>query len=183
MRVRSNDGRLKIECREEFMAVSRRDILLGGAGMLGATTLSFPKPAIAQSEPIKIGWLAAMTGPSSAPTIGFNRGVIFAARRHQRRGRGQGPQDRDHHARYPGRSHQGGERHPGNDQPDQGPCDLGPGQFRRGARHDADHGARQDARPPPLCGRKPDPIPPNIPTPSGPRHRIRNGTTPSAATA
>ena len=61
------------------MAVSRRDVLLGSAGILGATTLSFPKPAIAQSEPIKIGWLAAMTGPSSAPTVGFNRGVIFAA--------------------------------------------------------------------------------------------------------
>jgi branched-chain amino acid transport system substrate-binding protein len=60
------------------MAVSRRDVLLGSAGILGATTLSFPKPAIAQSEPIKIGWLAAMTGPSSAPTVGFNRGVTFA---------------------------------------------------------------------------------------------------------
>lgn len=61
------------------MAVSRRDILLGSAGAVGAAAFSFPKPAIAQSEPIKIGWLAAMTGPSSAPTIGFNRGVIFAA--------------------------------------------------------------------------------------------------------
>jgi branched-chain amino acid transport system substrate-binding protein len=61
------------------MAVSRRDVLLGSAGALGAATFSFPMPAIAQSEPIKIGWLAAMTGPSSAPTIGFNRGVIFAA--------------------------------------------------------------------------------------------------------
>src|SRR5450756_368244 len=61
------------------MAISRRDVLLGSAGALGAATFSFPKPALAQSEPIKIGWLAAMTGPSSAPTIGFNRGVIFAA--------------------------------------------------------------------------------------------------------
>jgi branched-chain amino acid transport system substrate-binding protein len=60
------------------MAISRRGVLLGSAGALGAATFSFPKPAIAQSEPIKIGWLAAMTGPSSAPTIGFNRGVIFA---------------------------------------------------------------------------------------------------------
>src|SRR6202140_3734792 len=59
------------------MAISRRDVLLGSAGALGAATFSFPKPAIAQSEPIKIGWLAAMTGPSSAPTIGFNRGGIF----------------------------------------------------------------------------------------------------------
>jgi branched-chain amino acid transport system substrate-binding protein len=61
------------------MAVSRRDVLLGSVGAVGAAAFSFPKPAIAQSEPIKIGWLAAMTGPSSAPTIGFNRGVIFAA--------------------------------------------------------------------------------------------------------
>ena len=41
-------------------------------------SFSFPAPAIAQSEPIKIGFPAAMTGPSSAPTIGFNRGVVFA---------------------------------------------------------------------------------------------------------
>ena len=61
------------------MAISRRDVLLGSAGALGAASLSFPKPAIAQSEPLKIGCLAAMTGPSSAPTIGFNRGVYFAA--------------------------------------------------------------------------------------------------------
>jgi len=60
------------------MIISRRNVLLGSAGALGAATFSFPKPAIAQSEPIKIGWLAAMTGPSSAPTVGFNRGVIFA---------------------------------------------------------------------------------------------------------
>ncbi len=61
------------------MTISRRDVILSSAGALGAATFSFPKPAIAQSEPIKIGCLAAMTGPSSAPTIGFNRGVYFAA--------------------------------------------------------------------------------------------------------
>jgi branched-chain amino acid transport system substrate-binding protein len=60
------------------MSISRRNVLLGSAGALSAATFSFPKPAIAQSEPIKIGWLAAMTGPSSAPTVGFNRGVMFA---------------------------------------------------------------------------------------------------------
>jgi branched-chain amino acid transport system substrate-binding protein len=60
------------------MAISRRDVLLGSAGALGAASFSFPAPAIAQSEPIKIGCLAAMTGPSSAPTLGFNRGVVFA---------------------------------------------------------------------------------------------------------
>jgi branched-chain amino acid transport system substrate-binding protein len=60
------------------MAISRRDVLLGSAGALSAATFSFPKPAIAQAEPIKIGCLAAITGPSSAPTVGFNRGVAFA---------------------------------------------------------------------------------------------------------
>ena len=65
--------------REYYMAISRRDVLLGSAGALGAASFSFPAPAIADSEPIKIGCLAAMTGPSSAPTIGFNRGVNFAA--------------------------------------------------------------------------------------------------------
>ena len=60
------------------MAISRRDVLLGGAGAAGAAAFSFPVPAIAQAEPIKVGCLAAMTGPSSAPTIGFNRGVMFA---------------------------------------------------------------------------------------------------------
>jgi branched-chain amino acid transport system substrate-binding protein len=60
------------------MSISRRDVLLGSAGALGAASFSFPAPAIAQTEPLKIGCLAAMTGPSSAPTIGFNRGVTFA---------------------------------------------------------------------------------------------------------
>src|ERR1700684_2167742 len=59
------------------MAVSRCQLLLGSAGALGATTFSL-RSATAASEPIKIGFLAAMTGPSSAPTIGFNRGVVFA---------------------------------------------------------------------------------------------------------
>src|SRR5258708_8587669 len=64
--------------REYYMAISRRDVLLGSAGAISAGSFSFPAPEIADSEPIKIGCLAAMTGPSSAPTIGFNRGVNFA---------------------------------------------------------------------------------------------------------
>jgi branched-chain amino acid transport system substrate-binding protein len=61
------------------MVISRRGVLLGSAGALGAASFSsFPAPAIAESEPIKIGCLAAITGPASAPTQGFNRGVNFA---------------------------------------------------------------------------------------------------------
>jgi branched-chain amino acid transport system substrate-binding protein len=61
------------------MSISRRDVVLGSAAALGAASLPFSKLAIAQMEPIKIGWLASMTGPSSAPAVGFNRGVMFAA--------------------------------------------------------------------------------------------------------
>ena len=60
------------------MTISRRDVLLGSAGALGAASFSFPAPAIAQAETIRIGCLAAITGPASAPTQGFNRGVNFA---------------------------------------------------------------------------------------------------------
>jgi branched-chain amino acid transport system substrate-binding protein len=74
----ANDGRRKREQGTHHMAISRRDVLLGTAGAAGAAAFSFPVPAIAQAEPVKIGCLAAMTGPSSAPTIGFNRGVNFA---------------------------------------------------------------------------------------------------------
>jgi branched-chain amino acid transport system substrate-binding protein len=62
-----------------MVTTDRRAFVRGGAGLVGAAALGFPKPALAQSEPLKIGWLAAMTGPSSAPALGFNRGVVFAA--------------------------------------------------------------------------------------------------------
>ncbi len=58
------------------MNITRRTIALGGAATAAA---GLARPALAQNEPIRIGWLAAMTGPSSAPAIGFNRGVVFAA--------------------------------------------------------------------------------------------------------
>lgn len=49
--------------------------------MLGAAaTAALARAAGAQgAEPVRIGWLAALTGPSSAPAIGFNRGVLYAA--------------------------------------------------------------------------------------------------------
>jgi branched-chain amino acid transport system substrate-binding protein len=59
--------------------MKRRGLLQGGTGLAVASAFGLARPAIAQSEPIRIGWLAALTGPSSAPAIGFNRGVLFAA--------------------------------------------------------------------------------------------------------
>lgn len=55
------------------MTLTRRGFTLAST----ATLLS--APALAEGEPIRIGWLAALTGPSSAPAIGFDRGVRFAA--------------------------------------------------------------------------------------------------------
>jgi branched-chain amino acid transport system substrate-binding protein len=61
------------------MSVTRREFAVGTAAAAGVTVLDLARPAIAQAEPIRIGWLAALTGPSSAPAVGFNRGVVFAA--------------------------------------------------------------------------------------------------------
>src|SRR5471030_459667 len=61
------------------MAITRREFSLGTALAASTTAFSFPRPAIAQAVPIRLGWLASMTGASSAPAIGFNRGVIYAA--------------------------------------------------------------------------------------------------------
>jgi branched-chain amino acid transport system substrate-binding protein len=59
------------------MDLSRRHILAGSAAAIAAAGLA--RPAIAASDPIKMGWLTTLTGAGSAPGIGFNRGVEFAA--------------------------------------------------------------------------------------------------------
>jgi branched-chain amino acid transport system substrate-binding protein len=63
------------------MTITRRDFVLGTASGLALATQGLIRPTLAQSasEPIRFGWLAALTGPSSAPAIGFDRGVNFAA--------------------------------------------------------------------------------------------------------
>lgn len=61
------------------MTTTRRGLMVGGAGIAAASGIGLGRPAIAQGEPLRIGWLAALTGPSSAPAIGFDRGVRFAA--------------------------------------------------------------------------------------------------------
>ena len=60
------------------MKVTRRALSLGGAGLTATSAFGVARPAIAQSEPVRVGWLAALTGPSSAPAIGFDRGVRHA---------------------------------------------------------------------------------------------------------
>jgi branched-chain amino acid transport system substrate-binding protein len=59
------------------LALTRRGFTRGGVA-LGLASGTLARPAIAASEPIRIGWLAALTGPSSTPAIGFDRGVRYA---------------------------------------------------------------------------------------------------------
>ncbi|MBV8096827.1 MAG: ABC transporter substrate-binding protein, partial [Acetobacteraceae bacterium] len=59
------------------MKLSRREFALGSAGLVTAGGLALP--AIAQNAPVRIAWLATLTGAGSAPGIGFNRGVVYAA--------------------------------------------------------------------------------------------------------
>ena len=55
------------------MQMSRRGLLTGAA------VLGLGHRALAQAPgPIRIGWLASLTGAASAPAIGFDRGVQFA---------------------------------------------------------------------------------------------------------
>jgi branched-chain amino acid transport system substrate-binding protein len=60
------------------MTISRRQVLAGSA--VGAVSLAagVASPAIAANEPIRIGFLPALTGPSSSTGVGINRGTILA---------------------------------------------------------------------------------------------------------
>ena len=60
------------------MPISRRQVLAGSAVSAAALASGFPTPAIAQNEPIKIGYLPALTGPSSSTGVGINRGTQLA---------------------------------------------------------------------------------------------------------
>src|SRR5438270_11820942 len=57
------------------MSITRRQALASGAAAIAG---SFVKPAIAAKEPILIGYLPALTGPSSSTGVGINRGIQLA---------------------------------------------------------------------------------------------------------
>ena len=58
---------------------TRRTLVLAAAAAPWLGRRVAAQTVAPSAEPIRIGWLAALTGPSSAPAIGFNRGVVFAA--------------------------------------------------------------------------------------------------------
>src|SRR5499427_5099611 len=59
------------------MSITRRQAL-GSAGAAAIAASSLAKPAIAANEPIRVGYLPALTGPSSSTGIGINRGIQLA---------------------------------------------------------------------------------------------------------
>lgn len=62
------------------MKLNRRQVLAGSAATAAAAATGVFRPAIAASEPIRIGYLPALTGPSSSTGIGINRGVELAVK-------------------------------------------------------------------------------------------------------
>ncbi len=59
------------------MSVTRRGVLYGSLGAAAAGLTA--RRAAAAVEPIRFGWLTALTGANSAPGVGFNRGIVYAA--------------------------------------------------------------------------------------------------------
>jgi branched-chain amino acid transport system substrate-binding protein len=62
------------------MRINRRQALAGSAASAAALATGICRPAIANTEPIRIGYLPALTGPSSSTGIGINRGTELAVK-------------------------------------------------------------------------------------------------------
>src|SRR5580693_7074648 len=65
--------------REEIkMSLTRRQALASAGAVIAASGLA--KPAIAAKDPIPVGYLPALTGPSSSTGVGINRGIQLAVK-------------------------------------------------------------------------------------------------------
>ena len=62
------------------MSVTRRQILAGSAATAASLSSGLASPAIAANEPLRIGFLPALTGPSSSTGVGMNRGTELAVK-------------------------------------------------------------------------------------------------------
>ncbi|WP_431267015.1 ABC transporter substrate-binding protein [Dankookia sp. P2] len=56
---------------------TRRQLVQASALATGALATGLATPALGASGPIRIGWLPALTGPSSSTGIAINRGIAF----------------------------------------------------------------------------------------------------------
>jgi len=60
------------------MSIKRRRVLKGSVAGAVSLASGLAAPAIAANEPIRIGYMPALTGPSSSTGIGINRGTELA---------------------------------------------------------------------------------------------------------
>jgi branched-chain amino acid transport system substrate-binding protein len=60
------------------MPITRRHVLAGSAAGAAAFATGLARPAIVAAEPIRIGFLPALTGPTSSTGVAINRGTILA---------------------------------------------------------------------------------------------------------
>ena len=56
------------------MSLTRRQALKSAGAAIAVSSLA--KPAIAAKDPIQVGYLPALTGPSSSTGVGINRGTL-----------------------------------------------------------------------------------------------------------
>src|SRR5262245_47643050 len=78
VRTSNSSGGLSRMSQSRRCRVTRRQALAGTAATTVAAATSVYHPAIAQTEPIRVGYLPALTGPSSSTGIGINRGTELA---------------------------------------------------------------------------------------------------------
>ncbi len=60
------------------MSTTRRQLIGASASAAGLAAAGFARPALAATDPIRIGWMPALTGTSSSTGIALNRGVMLA---------------------------------------------------------------------------------------------------------
>lgn len=60
------------------MRITRRNAMTGSAAAVATAASGIYKPALANTDPIQIGYLPAFTGPSSSTGIGIGRGTQLA---------------------------------------------------------------------------------------------------------
>jgi branched-chain amino acid transport system substrate-binding protein len=60
------------------MPTTRRHFIQASTGVVGLAATGLARPALAASNPIRIGWMPALTGTSSSTGVALNRGVMLA---------------------------------------------------------------------------------------------------------
>ena len=126
------------------MSMTRRQALTSaGAAAIAA---ALPSPRSPPTEPIRVGYLPALTGPSSSTGIGINRGIQLAVQEINAAGGINGRQleliTRDTQSDPTKAVNGAGRAHPRRE----GERRVRPGQFRRVARGRAAARPRQDRR-------------------------------------